>query len=82
MQNNDGTADVKGQRTITFKCFLFSGGSKCASNMQRVLPGSICFNSFMCCHTEIEVVDQSCLTQSQYLDIDNRNLKGGWGGGG
>ena len=34
-----------------------------------VLQGRICSDNFTCCHTEIEVADQSLhLTQSQYTD--------------
>ena len=38
--------------------------------MQSVSQGQICSDSCMCCHTEVEVKDQTCyLIQSQYTDI-------------
>ena len=39
------------------------------SNMLVYLMGRICTDNFTCCHTEIEVEDQTFyLTQSQYTD--------------
>ena len=49
-------------------CFLFVG---CLTSQQHasVSQGRICSDNFMCCHTEIEVADQTVhLTQSQYTD--------------
>ena len=43
----------------------------CLTSQQRasVSQGRICSDNFMCCHTEIEVADQTFhLTQSQYTD--------------
>ena len=43
----------------------------CLTSQQhaRVSQGRICTDNFMCCHTEIEVPDQTFhLTQSQYTD--------------
>ena len=47
---------------------LFVG---CLTSQQHasVSQGRICSDNFMCCHTEIEVADQTFyLTQSQYTD--------------
>ena len=47
---------------------LFVG---CLTSQQQtsVSQGRICSDNFMCCHTEIEVADQTFyLTQSQYTD--------------
>ena len=47
---------------------LFVG---CLTSQQQasVSQGRICTDNFMCCHTEIEVADQTFyLTQSQYTD--------------
>ena len=49
-------------------CCLFVG---CLTSQQhaRVSQGRICSGNFTCCHTEIEVADQTFhLTQSQYTD--------------
>ena len=43
----------------------------CLTSQQQasVSQGWICSDNFMCCHTEIEVADQTFyLTQSQYID--------------
>ena len=43
----------------------------CLTSQQHasVSQGRICPDNFTCCHTEIEVADQTfCLTQSQYTD--------------
>ena len=43
----------------------------CFTSQQQasVSQGRICSDNFTCCHTEIEVADQTfCLTQSQYTD--------------
>ena len=43
----------------------------CLTSQQQasVSQGRICSDNFTCCHTEIEVADQTfCLTQSQYTD--------------
>ena len=43
----------------------------CLTSQQQasVSQGRICSDNFMCCHTEIEVADQTFyLTQSQYTD--------------
>ena len=54
----------------------------------RVSQGRICFDSFTCCHIEIEVADQSFhLTQSQYTDTGPTSpsadpiTPGAWQGG-
>ena len=47
---------------------LFVG---CLTSQQQasVFQGRICLDNFTCCHTEIEVADQTFhLTQSQYTD--------------
>ena len=49
-------------------CLLFVG---CITSQQHacVSQGRICSDKFTCCHTEIEVADQTFyLTQSQYTD--------------
>ena len=48
-----------------------SQGRICLTSQQQasVSQGRICLDNFTCCHTEIEVADQTfCLTQSQYTD--------------
>ena len=50
-------------------CLLFVG---CLTSQQHasVSQGRICADNFTCCHTEIEVADQTFyLTLSQYTDI-------------
>ena len=50
------------------RCLLFVG---CLMSQQHasVSQGRICSDKFTCCHTEIEVADQTFhLTQSQYTD--------------
>ena len=50
-----------------FVCWLLA----CLMSQQHasVSHGQICSDNFMCCHTEIEVADQTFyLTQSQYTD--------------
>ena len=49
-------------------CLLLVG---CLTSQQQasVSQGRICSDNFTCCHTEIEVADQTFyLTQSQYTD--------------
>ena len=68
-----GTKEKKRQRTIerrtetsTDVCWLV-----CLTSQQQasVSQGRICTDNFTCCHTEIEVADQTFyLTQSQYTD--------------
>ena len=51
-----------------FVLFCFVG---CLTSQQHasVSQGRICTDNFTCCHTEIEVADQTFhLTQSQYTD--------------
>ena len=48
-----------------------SQGRICSTSQQHacVSQGRICPNNFTCCHTEVEVADQTFyLTQSQYTD--------------
>ena len=48
-------------------CWLV--GCFTSQQQARVSQGRICFDNFTCCHTEIEVADQTFyLTQSQYTD--------------
>ena len=52
----------------SFVCLLFVG---CLTSQQHasVFQGRICSDNVTCCHTEIEVADQTFyLTQSQYTD--------------
>ena len=49
----------------------------CLTSQQHasVSQGRICSDNFTCCHTEIEVADQTfCLTQSQYTDTGPTSL--------
>ena len=53
--------------TLGFVCLLVG----CFTSQQQasVSQGRICLDNFTCCHTEIEVADQTFyLTQSQYTD--------------
>ena len=55
------------RRRRWFVCLLVG----CLTSQQHatVSPGRICTDNFTCCHTEIEVADQTFyLTQSQYTD--------------
>ena len=50
-----------------FVCFV---GCLTSQQQASVSQGRICSDNFTCCHTEIEVADQTFhLTQSQYTDI-------------
>ena len=54
-------------RVLGFVCLLVG----CLTSQQHasVSQGRICSDKFTCCHTEIEVADQTFyLTQSQYAD--------------
>ena len=56
------------QESWAAQCCLFVG---CLTSQQHasVSQGRICSDNFTCCHTEIEVADQTFyLTQSQYTD--------------
>ena len=68
------------------KLLLFVG---CLTSQQQasVSQGWICSDNFTCCHTEIEVADQTFyLTQSQYTDTGptspsaDPTLPGAWQG--
>ena len=55
------------RRREGFVCWLVA----CLTSQQQasVSQGRICSDNFSCCHTEIEVADQTFhLTQSQYTD--------------
>ena len=59
--------EIKAVR-IVMMLLLFVG---CLTSQQHasVSQGRICEDNFTCCHTEIEVADQTFhLTQSQYTD--------------
>ena len=59
---------LKGRRRNDYACCLLVG---CLTSQQHasVSQGRICTDNFTCCHTEIEVADQTFyLTQSQYTD--------------
>ena len=66
------TGGLAGRRTNgkadkRFVCWLLA----CLTSQQQasVSQGRICSDKFTCCHTEIEVADQTFyLTQSQYTD--------------
>ena len=53
----------------------------CSTSQQHasVSQGRICSDNFTCCHTEIEVADQTFhLTQSQYTDTGPTSPSTGW----
>ena len=51
------------------KDFCLLVGCFTSQQQARVSQGRICLDNFTCCHTEIEVADQTFyLTQSQYTD--------------
>ena len=59
------------QRLVYLECKICSLFVGCLTSQQHasVSQGRICSDNFMCCHTEIEVADQTFhLTQSQYTD--------------
>ena len=62
------TNDCQGtQKHLLLNCLLVG----CLTSQQQasVSQGRICLDNFTCCHTEIEVADQTFyLTQSQYTD--------------
>ena len=50
-------------------CFVLLFGCLTSQQHASVSQGRICSDNFTCCHTEIEVADQTFqLTQSQYTD--------------
>ena len=50
-------------------CFVLLVGCLTSQQQASVSQGRICSDNFTCCHTEIEVADQTFyLTQSQYTD--------------
>ena len=54
--------------------FLLFVGCLTSQQHASVSQGRICENKFTCCHTDIEVADQTFhLTQSQYSDIGPTN---------
>ena len=69
---------------ITVVCLLVG----CLTSQQHVSvsQGRICTDNFTCCHTEIQVADQTfSLTQSQYTDTGPTSLSadpkpGAWQG--
>ena len=66
-QSSDRPVSVSAGLWYGFVC-LFVG---CLASQQQasVFQGRICSDNFTCCHTEIEVADQTFyLTQSQYTD--------------
>ena len=59
--------DTQQTETERIVCWLLA----CLTSQQQasVSQGRICSDNFTCCHTEIEVADQTFyLTQSQYTD--------------
>ena len=62
------SALLSGKNHFFIEVCLFVG---CSTSQQHasVSQGRICTDKFMCCHTEIEVADQTFyLIQSQYTD--------------
>ena len=52
-----------------FVCFVLLVGCLTSQQHASVSQGRICSDNFTCCHTGIEVADQTFhLTQSQYTD--------------
>ena len=69
-----GREGGRGRETEIEKLLLFIG---CLMSGQHanVSRGRICSDKFMCCHTEIEVVDQTFYpTWSQYIDTGPTSL--------
>ena len=67
MVRPQGQKNTKGRKDDHEVCLLVG----CLTSQQQasVSQGQICSDNFMCCHTEIEVADQTFyLTQSQYTD--------------
>ena len=57
----------KKEQVASEQCLLV--GCLTSQQHESVSQGRICSNNFTCCHTEIEVADQTFyLTQSQYTD--------------
>ena len=55
------------QTDVGFVCWLV--GCLTPQQQASVSQGQICSDNFTCCHTEIEIADQTFyLTQSQYTD--------------
>ena len=53
----------------THVLFLLFVGCLTSQQQANVSPGQICLDSCMCCHTEVEVADQTFyLTPAQYTD--------------
>ena len=70
---------------VEFVCLL--GGCLTSQQHASVSQGRICSENMTCCHTEIEVADQTFyLTQSQYADTGptspsvDPTIPGGWQG--
>ena len=64
-----GGGGLQRDGSVLGKCCLFIA---CLTSQQHasVFQGRICSDNCTCCHTEIEVADQTFhLTQSQYTDI-------------
>ena len=60
---------MAGGATIGTSVCLLSVGCLTSQQHASVSQGRICLDNFTCCHTEIEVADQTFyLTQSQYTD--------------
>ena len=67
MQKTTAVEEVVNERPQLFVCLPVG----CLTSQQHasVSEGRICSDNFTCCHTEIEVADQTFhLTQSQYTD--------------
>ena len=61
----DDDEEEKQKSTALFVCWLLN----VPATSYSVSQGRICSDNFTCCHTEIEVADQTFyLTQSQYTD--------------
>ena len=56
-------------RDVPWHVMLLFVGGLTSQQQATVSQGRICLDNFTCCHTEIEVADQTFyLTQSQYTD--------------
>ena len=73
-QTKEGVTDRRDNSTTPITDTLTGGvcllvGCLTSQQQASVSQGRICLDNFTCCHTEIEVVDQTFyLTQSQYTD--------------
>ena len=69
MSSASETAEVVPRTTTDLIAVCLLVGCLTSQQQASVSQGRICSDNFTCCHTEIEVADQTFyLTQSQYTD--------------